>query len=178
MFCSNCGTQVYEGAKFCGSCGSPVLTVNTAAAAVPAQQEPMQQIPAQQEPMQQIPVQQEPMQQIPAQHESMQQEPVQQGPSVMLSAGEAEYTVYGEEFQYAEVLLRPGESFAANAGALLYMSSDIDCASVSVPDILTQADGSLIQSNESTTEAGKVMNAYTNSGSENVSAAFTLPEIV
>ena len=140
MFCSNCGTQLLEAAKFCGSCGSPVLVISAAAdSAVPVQQEPAPP------------------------------EPV-----VMLSAEESEYMVCGEEIQFAEIMLRPGDSCAAKAGALMYVSSDIACGTVPVPGVIQQTDDAAAASSESVSGAG-VMHIYTNTGSEKKPAAFTSP---
>ena len=52
LFCTNCGSQIPEGARFCAACGSPA----------PVQQPPMQQ-PAQQPPVQQPTYGQAPYQQ-------------------------------------------------------------------------------------------------------------------
>ena len=68
MFCSNCGNQLADDAKFCGKCGTPVDTFNEPVAAVPVQ--PMvntyeQPVPVQVEPVQVTPVQ--PIQPVPVQ---------------------------------------------------------------------------------------------------------------
>lgn len=76
MFCSKCGKQLPDGAKFCGVCGTPVLKTG-AQTQVPAQPMAQPQIPAQQAPMTrtQVPQQQAPMvqAQIPAQQAPMAQ---------------------------------------------------------------------------------------------------------
>ena len=84
MFCSNCGNQLADDAKFCGKCGTPVDTFNEPVAAVPVQ--PMvntyeQPVPVQVEPVQVTPVQPvqvtpvQPIQPVPVQ--PVQPEPVQ-----------------------------------------------------------------------------------------------------
>lgn len=42
MFCSNCGTQIPNTAKFCANCGTPVSAVAPGGAAPPSAQSPLQ----------------------------------------------------------------------------------------------------------------------------------------
>lgn len=42
MFCSNCGAQINDGAKFCTSCGATIQTNNTPPGSMPVQQMPVQ----------------------------------------------------------------------------------------------------------------------------------------
>lgn len=46
-------------------------------------------------------------------------------PPPKTGADEIDYVIYGEEMQFVEVELDPGESAVAEAGSMLYMSSDI-----------------------------------------------------
>ncbi|MBR2444291.1 MAG: zinc-ribbon domain-containing protein [Clostridia bacterium] len=52
MFCSNCGTQLPENAKFCHGCGSAITTIPVQ----PVQSAPVQPAPAHQEPAYQQPL--------------------------------------------------------------------------------------------------------------------------
>ena len=81
-FCTNCGTQVADGASFCANCGSPLQTAPEQAQqpAQQAGQQPAQQ-PYQQTAQQQYqqPYQQQPYQQATQQtyHQPYQQQPYQ-----------------------------------------------------------------------------------------------------
>ena len=57
LFCTNCGNQIPEGARFCAACGSPA----------PVQQQPPAQQPPYEQQLAQQPVQQPPYQQAPYQ---------------------------------------------------------------------------------------------------------------
>ena len=54
LFCTNCGSQIPDGARFCPACGSPAPVQPQA----PAQQPPVQQQPFQQPAYEQAPYQQ------------------------------------------------------------------------------------------------------------------------
>ncbi len=43
MFCSNCGAQIPNTAKFCANCGAPVSAIAQGGAVTPAFQSPLQQ---------------------------------------------------------------------------------------------------------------------------------------
>lgn len=60
MFCTNCGAQQPEGAKFCESCGTPVGAVQQEQPVQPAPEVNYQQ-PPQQPPVYQQPVYQQPV---------------------------------------------------------------------------------------------------------------------
>ncbi len=85
MFCSNCGNQIRDGAKFCGKCGTPVeeepapapqpAEITPAPASHPAQQAAPQQTVAPQAPVFTPPTQQAPVFTPPTQ-QTAQQAPV------------------------------------------------------------------------------------------------------
>jgi uncharacterized protein (TIGR00266 family) len=52
------------------------------------------------------------------------------GPVVSRSAHEIDYTIHGEDLQFVEVELDPGESVVAEAGALMYMTSGIQMQTI------------------------------------------------
>jgi uncharacterized protein (TIGR00266 family) len=43
----------------------------------------------------------------------------------MMKAQDVEYKVYGEDLQFVEIMLDPGETIVAEAGAMMYMDSNI-----------------------------------------------------
>ncbi len=43
----------------------------------------------------------------------------------MRRAHEVEYKIYGEDLQFVEIMLDPGETIVAEAGAMMYMDSSI-----------------------------------------------------
>lgn len=45
-------------------------------------------------------------------------------------ADEIDYQIFGDDMQYAEIILDPGEAVIAEAGAMMYMSSGIDMETV------------------------------------------------
>ncbi len=93
MFCSNCGSQIEDGSKFCGSCGAPVQP--TAA---------------------------------PQPYILPQADYAQAGGGQrvrMKRADEVEFTIHGEDLQFVEILLDPGETIVAEAGSMMYMDSAV-----------------------------------------------------
>ena len=52
------------------------------------------------------------------------------GPVVTRSAHEIDYTIHGEDLQFVEVELDPGESVVAEAGALMYMTGGIEMQTI------------------------------------------------
>jgi uncharacterized protein (TIGR00266 family) len=96
------------------------------------------------------------------------------------SAHEIDFKIYGEELQFVEVELDPGESALAEAGAMMYMSSGIDMNTVF-------GDGS--SNSESSGIMGKLMGAgkrlltgeslfmtvFTNTGAGKQHVAFAAP---
>lgn len=78
MFCSNCGKQIEDSAKFCNSCGAAAETVAPAQEPVaPVSQPEAAQVvePAYQAPVQQEPVYQAPVMQTPVQPEEKSSKP-------------------------------------------------------------------------------------------------------
>lgn len=79
-FCTNCGSPLEEGAKFCGQCGTPTPTApNPQPAQQPYQQAPQQPSQPYQQPVPQQPAQQPYQQPAPQQYyqQPYQQQPVQ-----------------------------------------------------------------------------------------------------
>jgi uncharacterized protein (TIGR00266 family) len=52
------------------------------------------------------------------------------GAAVTRSAHEIDYTIHGEDLQFVEIELDPGESVVAEAGALMYMTSGIQMQTI------------------------------------------------
>jgi len=59
------------------------------------------------------------------------------------TADEVEFKIYGEDLQFVEIMLDPGETVMAEAGAMMYMDSAIEMDTVfgTVP-VATRARGS------------------------------------
>ena len=111
-FCVNCGTQLQDGTKFCGSCGSPQGAAPVRSAA-PAYQQ-----------AQQVPVQQTaPVQTLPPNM-------MQKNGIAFTLADVIDYEIFGDDMQLVEIELDPGESVIAEAGAMNYMDACIQMETV------------------------------------------------
>jgi uncharacterized protein (TIGR00266 family) len=103
-----------------------------------------------------------------------------QPPSGMRRSDEIDYEIFGEEMQYVEVTLDPGETVIAEAGAMMYMTPQIEMQTVfGDPSAQQQQSGFL----------GKVMSAgkrlltgeslfmttFTNAGTAREHVAFASP---
>ena len=145
MFCPNCGNQLQDGTRFCGSCGTPLggtpdgdISPETYSNAEPI-------------------------------------EPIR-----MKRMEEVEFTIYGDDLQFVEIMLDPGETVIAEAGAMMYMDSTI------TPDTIF-GDGSAQSQNSglggkfmsaakrALTGESLFMNTFSNSGSEKKCVAFAAP---
>jgi uncharacterized protein (TIGR00266 family) len=96
------------------------------------------------------------------------------------SAHEIDFKIVGEELQYVEVELDPGESAVAEAGAMMYMSAGIDMTTVFGDGSATSASGGVL---DKLLGAGKrlltgeslFMTVFTNIGSGKQHVAFAAP---
>ncbi len=100
-------------------------------------------------------------------------------PPGMKRADEVEFSVYGDDLQFVEIMLDPRETIVAEAGAMMYMDSEIQMDTVF-------GDGS---ANQPTGMMGKLMSAgkraitgeslfmttFTNNGREKKHIAFAAP---
>jgi len=60
----------------------------------------------------------------------------------MKRADEVEFKIYGEDLQFVEIMLDPGETVVAEAGAMMYMDSAIEMDTVSgTAPVATRARG-------------------------------------
>ncbi|NLX91748.1 MAG: TIGR00266 family protein [Firmicutes bacterium] len=130
-FCSNCGNQIQDGAKFCSSCGSP---------AVPGAGQPTR----------------------------------------MKRADEVEFKIYGEDLQFVEIMLDPGETVIAEAGAMMYMDSSIQMDTIfgdgSGRDEGKGLMGKLVSAGKRlVTGESLFMTAFTNIGRDKRCVAFAAP---
>ena len=130
-FCSNCGNQIQDGAKFCSSCGSP---------AVPGAGQPTR----------------------------------------MKRADEVEFKIYGEDLQFVEIMLDPGETVIAEAGAMMYMDSSIQMDTIfgdgSGRDEGKGLMGKLVSAwKRLVTGESLFMTAFTNIGRDKRCVAFAAP---
>ena len=100
-------------------------------------------------------------------------------PVRMKKADEVEYKIYGEDLQFVEIMLDPGETIVAEAGAMMYMDSAIKMDTIF-------GDGSGKEGNDLKSKlfsAGKrmitgeslFMTAFTNTASERKCTAFAAP---
>lgn len=109
--------------------------------------------------------------------------PAQQGagqPARMKRADEVEFKVYGEDLQFVEIMLDPGETIVAEAGSMMYMDSAIRMDTV-FGDGSGQDEGKGIMGKLAS--AGKrvltgeslFMTAFTNGAAEKKCVAFAAP---
>ena len=94
-FCMNCGSQLPDGSRFCGSCGAP-------------QGAPMAAAPVQQ-----------------GQQPILGPNQMQKNGIIFTRADVIDYEIFGDDMQLVEIELDPGESVLAEAGAMNYMDSRI-----------------------------------------------------
>jgi uncharacterized protein (TIGR00266 family) len=95
-------------------------------------------------------------------------------------AHEIDYKIYGEELQFVEVELDPGESAVAEAGAMMYMTSGIEINTIFGDGSSTNASGGIM---DKLMSAGKrlltgeslFMTVFTNVGSGKQQVAFAAP---
>lgn len=107
----------------------------------------------------------------------MQREPL--GGDRMLRAHEVDFKIYGEDLQFVEIMLDPGETVIAEAGAMMYMDSAVKMDTIF-------GDGSGKEGNDLKSKlfsAGKrmitgeslFMTAFTNAGSDKRGVSFAAP---
>lgn len=102
MYCTNCGREIIDTARFCNFCGAPVKNMTTGGYAQPVRQ--TQPIYPQQ-PMrtaQSAPVQTEPVQSVPVQSEPVQPAPVWSEPTDAPEPAVSEEVAGGEAAETAE----------------------------------------------------------------------------
>ncbi len=99
MLCPNCRADCAPGQKFCKSCGTR-LEGGTVPSAVSSASMPS------------------------AGYNPQPQQTAPSG-SVMRRAHEVEFKIHGEDIQFVEIMLDPGETIIAEAGAMMYMDSSI-----------------------------------------------------
>lgn len=130
-FCSNCGYQMQDGAKFCPKCGSPAQLAGG--------------------------------------------QPIR-----MKRADEVEFKIYGEDLQFVEIMLDPGETIVAEAGAMMYMDSAIKMDTIfgdgSGRDEGKGIMGKLVSAGKRMiTGESLFMTTFTNCGNEKKCVAFAAP---
>ncbi len=101
-FCTNCGTQLPEGTRFCSNCGTNLGAAPAGGNTGGAPGNP-QVVPA-----------------------GM----MQRGNILFSKADEVDYEIFGDDMQMVEIVLDPGESVIAEAGAMNYMESAIKMETV------------------------------------------------
>ena len=92
---------------------------------------------------------------------------------------EIEYQIYGEDLQFVEIILDPGEAVIAEAGAMMYMDRNIKMETI-FGDGSSQGGGGLKNSlfaagKRLITGAGLFMTLFQNEGSGKESVAFAAP---
>jgi uncharacterized protein (TIGR00266 family) len=101
-------------------------------------------------------------------------------PARMKRADEVEFKIYGEDLQFVEIMLDPGETIVAEAGAMMYMDSDIRMNAI-FGDGSGRDEGKGIMSK--LVSAGKriitgeslFMTTFTNGGREKKCVSFAAP---
>ena len=96
-FCVNCGAQIPDGSRFCTSCGA-VIGVGQPQNNGAAAPPPNNAAAA----------------------------ATPQAARPMMKMDEVEYVVYGDDIQFVEIMLDPGEMIISEAGAMMYMDSAIE----------------------------------------------------
>lgn len=97
MNCPKCNNPFTPGEKFCKMCGTKLEGINPDFAGSSNQRQSGGNIPGN----------------------------VPSGGKRMQRADEVEYKIYGEDIQFVEIMLDPGETIIAEAGAMMYMDSSI-----------------------------------------------------
>ncbi len=101
-------------------------------------------------------------------------------PARMKRADEVEFKIYGEDLQFVEIMLDPGETVVAEAGGMMYMDSEIKMDTIfgdgsgrdegkGVMDKLLSAGKRMI------TGESLFMTTFTNSGHEKKCVSFAAP---
>ena len=102
-FCVNCGTQLPDGSRFCGNCGSPQGSAQapeqTSAYGMGGQR-------------------------------TFDSNTMQKNGITFTKADVIDYEIFGDDMQLVEIELDPGESVIAEAGAMNYMESAIQMETV------------------------------------------------
>jgi uncharacterized protein (TIGR00266 family) len=101
-------------------------------------------------------------------------------PTIRTRPDEIEYKIYGEDLQFVEIILDPGESVVAEAGAMMYMDRDIAMETI-MGDGSSQQGGSGLKNSifsagkRLLTGAGLFMTMFQNKGSGKKAVAFAAP---
>jgi len=98
----------------------------------------------------------------------------------MKRADEVEFRIYGEDLQFVEIMLDPGETFVAEAGAMMYMDSDIRMDTIfgdgSRRDEGKGIMGKLVSAGKRViTGESLFMTTFTNAGHEKKCVSFAVP---
>jgi uncharacterized protein (TIGR00266 family) len=93
---------------------------------------------------------------------------------------EVEFTVHGDDLQFVEIMLDPGETVVSEAGAMMYMDGDIATDTIfgdgSAQTQNAGFGGKLMSAaKRALTGESLFMNTFTNSGSEKKCVAFAAP---
>ncbi len=153
MLCPNCGIDCGYGQKFCKSCGNKLEGSNPTPASPTAAQPAPGYVP--------------------------QQQNYAASANRMRKAHEVEFKIHGEDIQFVEIMLDPGETIIAEAGAMMYMDSFIKMDTIF-------GDGSGKEGNDlmgKLFSAGKrlvtgeslFMTSFTNIGNEKRCISFAAP---
>lgn len=98
----------------------------------------------------------------------------------MMRMEEVEFTVYGDDLQFVEILLDPGETVISEAGAMMYMDGAIKTDTV-FGDGSAQSQGSgvggklMSAAKRALTGESLFMNTFTNTGTVKKCVAFAAP---
>jgi len=107
-FCTNCGTQLPDGSRFCSNCGA---TMGGAPAGGAAPMGGMGAAPG-------------------AAPQAIPPGMMQKGNIIFSKADVIDYEIFGDDMQMVEIVLDPGESVIAEAGAMNYMEAAIKMETV------------------------------------------------
>ena len=108
-FCMNCGTQLPDGSRFCGNCGTPQGAMEAAPVNT---------------------MQQGGMPVRGMQQQTLAPNMMQKNGIVFTRADVIDYEIFGDDMQLVEITLDPGESVVAEAGAMNYMDSCIQMETI------------------------------------------------
>ena len=112
--------------------------------------------------------------------QSVQNPSFQTAPASMKHMDEVEFTIYGDDLQFVEILLDPGETIVAEAGAMMYMDSSIASDTI-FGDGSSQNEGAgmmdkLVSAGKRTlTGESLFMNTFSNTSHEKKCVAFAAP---